>query len=98
MSSYRRAKMLSSRLRANSITSGFLVLPFLNSRQAENKFSTETICSKILPSKPPPNEIFVAPIIFHIQSLYREIYIIGTKIPKRDKTWISPQNKKEVIK
>ena len=77
--------MLSSKLRVNSITSGFLVLPLLNSRQAENKFSTETICSKILPSKPPPNETFVAPIIFHIQSLYKEIYLIGTRIPKRDK-------------
>lgn len=27
----------------------------------------------------------MAPIIFHIQSLYKEIYQIGNKIPKRDK-------------
>ena len=27
----------------------------------------------------------MAPIVFHIQTLYREIYQIGTKIPKRDK-------------
>src|SRR3989344_8685614 len=37
------------------------------------------------PVKAPPNGNFVAPIIFHIQSLYKEIYSIGTRIPKRDK-------------
>src|SRR3989344_4129054 len=98
MSSSRRAKMLSSKLRVNSITSGFLVLPLLNSFQAENKFSIETICSKILLLKPPPSRIFVAPIIFHVQSLYKEIYIIGTKIPKRDKLGLHAKVEETCIK
>ena len=30
----------------------------------------------------------MAPIIFHIESLYKEIYFIGSRIPKRDKLGI----------
>lgn len=77
--------MLFSKLRENSIISLFLLLPSLNFCQAAKRFSTETICSKILLSRPPPDGNFVAPIIFHIQLLYKEIYQVGSRLPKRDK-------------
>ena len=37
------------------------------------------------PIKTPPDRKIVAPIISHIQLLYKEIYAIGNQIPKRDK-------------
>lgn len=40
------------------------------------------------PMRTPPNQIFVAPIIFHIKLFYTEIYQIGSKLPKRDKLGI----------
>ena len=39
---------------------------------------------KILPLKPPPLDSRPS-IVFHVQSLYKEIYQIGNGIPKRDK-------------
>ena len=41
-------KILSSKLYSNFWTSNFFLFPFLNSSQAENKFSKEIISSKIL--------------------------------------------------
>ena len=53
-----RLKMLSSKFREKLITSAFLFFPFLNVRQALNKFSTEVIWSKTLQLKPPPRRNF----------------------------------------
>jgi len=48
--------------------------------------------------KAPPNETFVAPIIFHIQSLYKEIYLIGMRIPKRDRLGLHAKIEETCIK
>ena len=41
---------------------------------------------KNTPTKaPPPDGNFMAPIIFHIQSLYKDIYLAGNSLTKRDK-------------
>ena len=50
------------------------------------------------PIKAPPNGIFVAPIIFHIQSLYKELHDIGNKIPKRDKLGLHLEVEKICLK
>src|SRR3989344_6035185 len=47
---------------------------------------------------PPPSRIFVAPVIFHIQSLYKEVYLIGNRIPKRDKLGLHAVVEKICIK
>lgn len=41
--------------------------------------------SENTPIKAPPSGIFTASIVFHVQSLYKEIYQIGSRLPKRDK-------------
>lgn len=40
----------------------------------------------------------MAPIIFHIQSLYKEIYSIGTRLPKRDKLGLHAEIEKICLK
>ncbi|MEK7147837.1 MAG: four helix bundle protein [Patescibacteria group bacterium] len=40
----------------------------------------------------------MTPIIFHIQSFYKEIYIIGSKLPKRDKLGLHAVVEKICIK
>jgi len=77
--------MLFSTRSAKTRTSGFLFLPLRNSFQAANRFSEEQIVWKILSEKPPPNGNFVAPIVDHIRVLYKELYALGNRIPKRDK-------------
>lgn len=82
----------------NSKTSVFLIFPWLNSRQAENKFSKEIISSKIfnfslsilnlcLLTLPPPQAFrnFDAPLVHKVCELYKKVYLLSSKVPKQDR-------------
>lgn len=76
--------MLSSSVHSNCCTSLFFPFPRRNSPHAENKFSSAIIFSKIwrLLTPPPAQEIS---LIHEIDELYKAIYTLGRRIPKRDR-------------
>lgn len=66
-----------------------LRFPFRNSLQAKNKFSNEIISSKtplwkiIFLLSPPPTGS--APLVHKVGEFYKLVYLLGPKIPKRDR-------------
>ena len=63
-----------------------------------SKFDRLTISWKKHLRSPPPHAIFDIPVVHKIRKLYAYVYLIGNKLPKRDKLGLHSHIEKEFLR